>query len=123
MKKILLTVLFLGLVGCATSGKPIERDKLSQIKEGVTTKEEVINLLGKPEMISLTSDAKEIMMYTHFDYKMRASSFIPIVGLMIGGADMKQQVLQILIDKDGKVEKFIFNDSGSEINAGLLNTR
>lgn len=123
MQKILILFLCLFLIGCATSGKLIDQDKLSQIKEGITTKEEVINLLGKPEMISLTSDAKEIMMYHHLEYKTRASTFIPVVGLMTGGADMKQQILQILIDKNGKVEKFIFNDSGSKINSGLLNTK
>ena len=52
---------------------------------------------------------------------MRTSSFIPVVNMMIGGADMKQQVLQILLDKDRKVEKFIFNNLESPINSGLLN--
>lgn len=121
MKRIVI-LLCLSLIGCATSGKLINQDKLSQIKEGITTKEEVINLLGKPDMISLGSDAKEIMMYTHLDYKMRASSFIPVVGLLIGGTDMKQQVLQILIDTNGIVEKFIFNDAENSINSGILNT-
>lgn len=123
MKKFILGFLCFMLIGCASVGKPIEQNKLSQIKEGVTTKQEVIALLGKPEMVSLTSDAKEIMMYQHFTYKTRASTFIPVVGLMTGGGDMKQQILQILIDKDGKVEKYIFNNSDNPINSGLLNTR
>ena len=121
MKRIVI-LLCLSLIGCATSGKLINQDKLSQIKEGITTKEEVINLLGKPDMISLGSDAKEIIMYTHLDYKMRASSFIPGFGLLIGGADMKQQVFQILIGTNGIVEKFIFNDAENSINSGILNT-
>ena len=68
MKKHLFFIVLLFQLGCATSGKLIDQDKLSQIKEGVTTKQEVISLLGKPDMIIHTSDAKEIMMYTHLDY-------------------------------------------------------
>ena len=45
-KSILMLCLF--LVGCATVGTRIEGDKLAQIKEGTTTKAEVISLLGKP---------------------------------------------------------------------------
>lgn len=121
MKKFLLLVLCLGLVGCATSGKQIEQDKVSQIKEGVTTKEEVIALMGKPETHTLNGDGKELMMYMHLNMNTRASTYIPVVGLFTGGADMKQQSLQILIGNDGKVEKYIFTDSDSPINTGLLN--
>jgi len=121
MKRIILVVLALGLLGCATSGKPIQQDKVVQIKEGVTTKEEVIALMGKPAIHTLNGDGKEIMMYTHIKANTRASSFIPVVGLFVSGADMKQQSLQILIGKEGKVEKYIFTDSETPMNTGLAN--
>ena len=87
-------------MSCASTGKTIDQDKLSQIKEGVSTKEDVIKILGKPEMINLNSDSKQMMTYYHFNYKTRGSTFIPVVGLMTGGGNMKQEMLQVLIDKN-----------------------
>ena len=123
MRKILLILASVILVGCATVGTKIDQDKLSQIKEGVTTKQEVINLLGKPYMVTLTSDGKTMFMYQYVKASNRAVNFIPGVDLLAGGMDMSQQILQVLIGKDDKVEKYIFNDSNTPINLGLLNQK
>lgn len=123
MKKILAILICLGLMGCATTGTKIEQDKVKQIKEGITTQEEVIALMGKPFMQNLTSDKKVIMMYQYAKVKNRATNFIPVVNVFAGGMDMKQQILQILINENGVVEKYIFTDSNSPINSGLLNAQ
>lgn len=119
-KKILFFCMF--IVGCATVGKPIDQDQLSLIKEGVTTKQEVISLLGKPYMTNLISDGKIILMYQYVKASNRPQNFFPVIGLFAGGMDMSQQILQVLIGKDDKVEKFNFSDSKTPINYGLLNT-
>lgn len=109
----------IALIGCATSGSRINMDNLSRIREGETTKTEVVALLGKPWMVSLTSDGKTILMYQYTKAKTKAVTFIPVVGLMKGGMDINQQILQILFDADDVVEKYVFNDSGSEIKTGF----
>ena len=123
MRKILLILASVILVGCATVGTKIDQDKLSQIKEGVTTKQEVINLLGKPYMVTLTSDGKTMFMYQYVKASNRTANFIPGVNLLAGGMDMSQETLQVLIGKDDKVEKYIFNDSNTPINSGLMNQK
>ena len=123
MNKVLVALVCMVLVGCATTGTKIDQSKIGQIKEGVTTKEEVITLMGKPFMQNLTSDGKIIMMYQYAKVKNRAANFIPVVNVLSGGMDMKQQILQVLIDKNGVVEKYIFTDTDSPINSGVLNTR
>lgn len=123
MKKILVVLICLGLMGCATTGTRIGQDKVKQIKEGVTTQEEVIALMGKPFMQNITSDGKIIMMYQYTKVKNRATNFIPVVNILAGGMDMEQQIFQILIDENGAVEKYIFTDTNSPINSGLLNTQ
>jgi len=124
MRKLLLFLfLVLFMCGCATTGTRIEQDKLRQIKEGITTQEEVIALMGKPFMQNLTSDGKIIMMYQYTKVKNRATNFIPVVNILAGGMDMEQQIFQILIDENGVVEKYIFTDTDSPINSGLLNTQ
>ena len=121
MKKILAVLICLGLIGCATTGTRIEQDKVKQIKEGIATQEEVIALMGKPFMQNITSDGKIIMMYQYTKVKNRATNFIPVVNILAGGMDMEQQIFQILIDENGVVEKYIFTDTNSPINSGLLN--
>lgn len=124
MKQFYPIIIFLSLIsGCATVGRQINEANLAQIKEGVTTQEEVIASMGKPYMQTLTSDGKIIMMYQYTKVKNRATNFIPVVNILAGGMDMKQQILQILIDENGIVEKYIFTDSNSDINSGLLNTQ
>jgi outer membrane protein assembly factor BamE (lipoprotein component of BamABCDE complex) len=121
MKKCLIPLLLVFCFGCATYGKPLGMDKISQIKEGITTKQEVIGLLGNPNTDTLNGDGKELLMYIYTNYKTRPSTYIPVVGLMTGGGNMKQQSVQILVDKSGKVEKIISTDSSTLINSGLLN--
>ena len=120
--KTLFYLCLMGIVlaGCATSGTKIEQDQISKIKEGVTTEQEVTALLGSPFSKTLTSDGKTIMMYLYTKTQTKASTFIPVVGLFKGGMDMKQQTLSILIDQNGKVEKYTFNDADNEIKTGLL---
>jgi len=123
VKKIVAVLICLGLIGCATTGTRIEQDKVKQIREGITTQEEVIALMGKPFMQNLTSDGKIIMMYQYTKVKNKAANFIPVVNILAGGMDMEQQIFQILIDENGVVEKYIFTDTNSPINSGLLNTQ
>lgn len=118
-----LFIICLLIYGCATSGNKIDQNKVTQIKEGVTTEQEVIQILANPYMKTLSSDGKTIMLYQYTKVKNRASNFIPVINLMTGGLDMRQQMLTILIGQDGKVEKYTLNDSTSAINAGLLNTQ
>ena len=111
------------LSGCATSGNKIPQDKLGQIKEGVTTEQEVVQILGAPYMKTLDSEGKTIMLYQYTKVSNRAQNFIPVVGLLNSKMDVQQKMLTVLIGLDGKVIKYTFNDSNSQINSGLLNTQ
>lgn len=127
LHRVVAVLMFLvgvfSLIGCASVGKPIDQNKISQIKEGVTTEQEVIAILGNPYMKTLSSDGEIIMLYQYTKVKNRASNFIPVVNVFSSGMDMRQQMLTILINKDGKVEKYTMNDSASEINSGLANIK
>lgn len=80
-------------------------------------------MLGSPFMQTLGSDGKIIMLYQYTKIKNRVANFIPVANLLVGGMDMRQQMLTVLIGKDGKVEKYTLNDVNSPINSGLINTR
>lgn len=123
MRLTLFLILGLLLSGCATSGTKIEQAKLTQIKEGKTTKQEVVELFGKPYMQTLGSDGKTIMFYQYTKVKNRATNFIPVVGALSGGMDMEQDMLQFIINTDNVVEKYLYTDSKNAINSGLLNQK
>lgn len=97
-------------------------NKLSGIQKGITTEREVQGLFGVPQMKSLNSEGKIIMLYHFTKVKSNAANFVPVAGLLVGGMDMRVQTLSVLVDKEGKVENYTLNDSQTDINSGLLNT-
>ncbi len=106
MKKLTIILLGFLLSGCATIGRPINNDQLMKIKQGETTEQEIIAIFGTPLSKTLTGEGKIIMNYTYTEARIKATNFIPIVGLVSGGPDIYQQMLSILIDENGIVEKY-----------------
>jgi outer membrane protein assembly factor BamE (lipoprotein component of BamABCDE complex) len=120
--KRILVIAVLLFAGCATAGKEVASDKVSQIQKGVTTEADVLKLLGTPQTKTLSSDGKVIMLYQFTKVKTKPATLIPVVGLLAGGMDMRMQMLTILVGTDGKVENYTLNDSMTDVNSGLLNT-
>lgn len=120
MKSIILILIVSLFLGCASTGIKIDSNKVGQIKSGVTTRAQVVALLGNPSTTVLTGDGKVLMNYIYSEARTKASSFIPVVGLISGGANMDTQILSIIINDKGLVEKYEFNDSKSEMKTGLI---
>lgn len=123
MRALIVILFSISLVSCASVGTKLKHENISQIKEGVTTQGEVIASLGQPYMQTLTSDGKVVMMYQYTKVENKATNFVPVANLFAGGMDIQQQILQILIDEHGVVERYLFTDSKSEVKSGLLNTQ
>lgn len=120
MKNLLILALALVIAGCASYGTKIDSDAVSKIVKGKTTEQQVVTLLGSPMSVSVTQDGVKMLMYVHSHSQAKASTFIPIVGAFVGGADTKTQTLQVWIDKEGLVSSFAFNNSQQELNTGIL---
>ena len=122
---MLLLGLSISLFGCVSqdieSGTKISHDKVAQIKKGVTTRAEVEQLLGPPANVTIMPEGKRQLTYSYMSTKTdahaTAASFIPYVGLVAGGAKAENQTrtqsLQVLINADGVVEDYEFNDNTS----------
>ena len=122
----ILAVVMLLVSGCMSSGNPSVRDEAvtGQIQIGVTTKEEVRKLIGRPNSVSkgsgnLTAASGlpatpyaplalksnyEVWSYTHISIKTNAATFIPIVGLFAGGATSSVSSLTVYFDDKGVVQ-------------------
>lgn len=75
--------------GCATSGNRISKEKIMQVKEGETTRAQVIEILGEPSIVTLDSNGKEILVYHYVKASSNAQNFIPVVGLIQSWMDLQ----------------------------------
>lgn len=107
MKKIVLFFCLVLLMGCATTGNVQISDSgtVSKIVEGKSTKADVRALVGEPTKVNFDSNKNEIWEYVYKKGSVKPATFIPIVGLFAGGADVSGNTLTILFDKNGVVEK------------------
>ena len=90
------------------------------IKEGETTKAQVLELLGGPTSATITTDGKEILMYHAMKISSAPQNFIPFVGLVQSRMDTDTQIMNILLSKEGVVEKVTSTESKGAIKSGLV---
>lgn len=125
VKRLLLTV-FLGaflISGCAHSmGNPnvanVERDHL--ITKGTTTKNDLIAALGKPDYTHPEKDGYETWRYMYSHSETNAISHVPVVGMFAGKTDSESNHLKVLINADGIVENYTYQERNVTMRAGGL---
>jgi len=106
--------------GCVSSGNPsvVDQDRIAQIKLDVSTKEDVRGILGQPNSMSkhsgsysavyglpptISLSSFEVWNYTHMTVDVDAATFIPIVGLFVGGATSNLNSFTVIFDDQGIV--------------------
>ena len=82
-----------------------EPGTVAKIEEGKSTKADVRALVGDPTKVNFDTSKNEIWEYVYTKASAKPASFIPIIGIFAGGADMIGNTLTILFDKNGVVEK------------------
>ena len=122
-------------VGCSstTSGNKIDRDRLTDIKKGVTTRAEVEAMFGPPASLSIAPDGKRMAFwqYTEAEGRVKGTSFIPFAGAFMGGttAEARTQSLQVIYTREEVVHDFVFSgnttqtDTSSNPWSGRTNIR
>ncbi len=115
-----LLLVALASLGCASYGGPrVSQEKIAQVKEGQTTRAQVIEILGSPMTSTLTSDGKEVFMYYSGTARSSAQNFIPVVNLVQSKVNMDTQSINVLFNKDGIVEKMTATNSKSDVKYGI----
>lgn len=84
----LLLIGMLGLPGCVTVGRPFDASYISQMKPGVTTKDEAIANLGQPSAFSNMPNGQQLLQWQY------------VHGSMFGASSTHAA---ILFDADGKM--------------------
>ena len=104
----LLSVLFILLTDCAFNrgniGEEFKSEHVESIKKGVTTRAEVVSLLGAPDRI-LQANSYDIFQYYRYDVK--AGSLLLIL-VNFSRLNIKSDDLYVLFNRDGIVEDVVF---------------
>lgn len=92
----------LALTGCVSHGVQVSAEKVAQFKPGVTTEADVVAALGQPSTVT-SANGQRIITYSGAQAQARPASFIPIVGLFAGGADVRYSMTMFKFGADGKL--------------------
>lgn len=110
--------LALFLAGCASSGVQVSQEAAFQFTEKKSTEADIVGKLGRPTMTTIDSGMKTLT-YSGSQVKIKAASFIPIVGTFAGGTDVQTTAAAYQIDmKTGILQKIIYSNADSSAQAG-----
>ncbi|MEI7341434.1 hypothetical protein WCT87_08090 [Pectobacterium brasiliense] len=124
MKKIITAALVsFALSGCYSFGNQTlknvtQEDVKAKIVKGKTTKSEVLTAFGEPDK-RIASDDEEKWSYSMHNYRSKPTSYIPLVGVLIGGTDIEEKSILITF-KGEKVSSYEFSAGASEIKHGAF---
>lgn len=119
MKALLVCLAIITLSGCASYGSKIDANYATSMVKGETTQSDAVRHLGKPISTARNSNGDTILTYMYVKSKAKASTFIPIAGAFMGGANTETNYLIATFDKDGILKDWNYTESSSETNTGL----
>jgi outer membrane protein assembly factor BamE (lipoprotein component of BamABCDE complex) len=103
---VVLAVVAFGGCAFASTGKKMDPAKISQVKVGVTTKQELIAWFGKPQYESTSSDGTSMASWAHVD-----AAYVMFAG------ESHSESLAVTFDSNGVVRTFRTGKSGNNIKA------
>jgi outer membrane protein assembly factor BamE (lipoprotein component of BamABCDE complex) len=115
--RFMLFLCAIALAGCATHGVQVSADKASQFKPGVATEWDVVTALGQPTSIT-SANGQRMLSYSGAQAQVRPASFIPIIGLFAGGADVRYSMTMFKFGADGKLIDVMQTNGASGMNTG-----
>ena len=109
------------LAGCASSGTKVTPEQTAQFERGKTTLAEVVARLGPPNSTTMLGNGQTIIVYVYVSSSANAASFVPVVGLLAGGATGTSNTATFTFDNRGVLVSSGSSQSMTEVNTGLLN--
>ena len=101
MKRFALVLVVALLSGCAATGVQIKEEQLAGFEKGKTTLQEVISKLGPPTGNTLMPDGSRMISYAYAQAQARPENFIPVVGPLVGGHDVRSNMVMLTFDRGG----------------------
>ena len=106
MKKTLTAALVASalLAGCMSAGMDVKPEQAQSFRPGKTTRGEIEAALGRPNVVKNGSDGTVSLIYQHVDVRVRGETFIPFIGGLVGGSDVRTNEVTFNLDKNGLFE-------------------
>ncbi len=115
--KILLAAIFaFCLTNCAPYRNAITQPAVSQIRPGVTTKADLVQLFGRPDT-QVTAFNGDTTLDWFRSVGPNAAGYAPVVGQFLGGLDLEVQQLIVVVGRSGRVRSFTVYDSNGPLKS------
>ena len=118
MRYLLTLVCVFAIVGCSSVGTPIPKDKINQIRIGVTTEPDLFLLFGTPSTKTLDPSGAIVLTWVYSSATTKPATFVPLAGPFIGGYSTELQQLTVLVNRKGRVERWTMNNAPGEVRYG-----
>ena len=119
MKRALPLLVAALISACASSGVKISDAQLGALKKGSTTADEVVSIFGSPTTRTKLADGALVLQYVYAQAQIRASTFIPVVGMFTGGSDIRSNITILKFDLSGKLAEITTTESQMGTGNGL----
>lgn len=108
---------------CMSYGTKVDQNKVAQFVKGKTTYSEVIQALGKPTNSTINSDGSKTLSYFYMQHQMNAASFIPYVGMFVGGAQSENTTVTLMFDSNSILTNYSASEGGADMGTGIISGR
>lgn len=119
--KVLVVALALGLTGCVSVGTKVTDDQARQFQRGVTTESEIVAKLGQPNQHTIKDDGTILDAYVYSHASPNAVDFVPIVGMLAGGAHGQTLIVTFTLDSKGIYQSYSSTTASVDARTGLVN--
>jgi outer membrane protein assembly factor BamE (lipoprotein component of BamABCDE complex) len=119
LRWLILFSLAVLLASCVSTGRKIDQAAADSIQKGKTTREQVGQLLGAPELVTKNSNGDTIYVYHYRRATAKPSTFIPYIGPFVGGANIQQQMARITFGPDNVVKDYSTTQGATESDMGF----
>lgn len=106
------------LAGCASHGVMVSPERVATLKKGEATEADVIATLGQPTTVT-NANGVRLLMYSGAHAQARPASFIPFIGPLVGGTDVKASAVLFRFGADGRLADVTSTHSTSGSGSGL----
>ena len=106
------------ICGCMASGVIVNEQQVQQFKRGETTEGQIVAVLGPPTSRSNMNGRRSIS-YTGVQAQARPASFIPYIGGLVGGSDVRHSSYTFSFDSNGKLADIISTEGVTGTGTGF----
>ncbi|WER47680.1 hypothetical protein CupriaWKF_08040 [Cupriavidus sp. WKF15] len=89
------------MAACVSTGVDVMPEQMENFLPGFSTIEDVTGQLGKPTSRAALSNGSTILVYSYATSKPHAESFIPFIGPLFAGGDIRSSTVLFEFDQDG----------------------